>query len=119
MHLCITSVIFHTAMQRHSGSHLAAQGPPGTGKTHTIVAIASAVLLGDDGGGSVPSQPATNRNSAVRRDEGRPPPRRRLLVCAQSNAAVDELIARLTKQVPATCTLACRVVFHARHLHRQ
>ena len=54
------------------------QGPPGTGKTHTIAAAVDALLR--------PSAAATTAQST---------PRRRVLVCAQSNSAVDELVARL------------------------
>ena len=54
------------------------QGPPGTGKTHTIAAAVDALLR--------PSAAATTTQST---------PRRRVLVCAQSNSAVDELVARL------------------------
>ena len=67
------------------------QGPPGTGKTSTIVAIVSA-LLGTAamqqqlGGGGSPAAAAAGR----------------VLVCAQSNAAVDELALRLSTGVRDT-----------------
>ena len=81
------------------------QGPPGTGKTHTIVAIASAVLFGKAGGAAdaaraAPSNGATARTASNRHGKVPPPPQHcRLLVCAQSNAAVDELVSRLAQQV--------------------
>jgi len=80
------------------------QGPPGTGKTHTIVAIASAVLFGKAMGGAnpalaAPSNAARNASSRRHEDPPQPPPHCRLLVCAQSNAAVDELVSRLAQQV--------------------
>ena len=46
------------------------QGPPGTGKTHTIIGLISLLLLKND------------KNSKI-------------LVCAPSNAAIDEISARL------------------------
>ena len=69
------------------------QGPPGSGKTKTIVALVGALLTGSLGGdqGVTISRPTTIGNS-------RPPPRsstaKKLLVCAPSNAAVDELVMR-------------------------
>jgi len=49
------------------------QGPPGTGKTHTILGLLSSILLW--------------------RDEAKP----RILVCAPSNAGIDELTVRVLK----------------------
>ena len=67
-----------------------AQGPPGTGKTHAIVAMVTALLLHSPAAATTApgNQPGTKQ--------------RRVLVCAQSNAAVDELVVRLAKQVPAS-----------------
>ncbi|KAL2830194.1 SEN1 N terminal-domain-containing protein [Aspergillus cavernicola] len=68
------------------------QGPPGTGKTKTIVALVGALLSNAfmDQGVSI-SRPMVAGNS-------RPPARtttsKKLLVCAPSNAAVDELVMR-------------------------
>ncbi|KAK4145391.1 SEN1 N terminal-domain-containing protein [Dichotomopilus funicola] len=67
------------------------QGPPGTGKTKTIVAMVGSLMTGvlkPSNGGAVPlTRP------------GAPPtgqaPSKKLLVCAPSNAAVDELVLRL------------------------
>ncbi|KAH8431639.1 putative tRNA-splicing endonuclease [Aspergillus melleus] len=73
------------------------QGPPGSGKTKTIVALVGALLtnvLGDQG-------VAISRPTAIR--GARPPARtttsKKLLVCAPSNAAVDELVMRFKEGV--------------------
>ncbi len=58
------------------------QGPPGTGKTSTIVAMVSSFL---------------NRSKAVPLEEPSTQTGCHVLVCAQSNAAVDELALRLSK----------------------
>ncbi|KAI0201745.1 SEN1 N terminal-domain-containing protein [Astrocystis sublimbata] len=68
------------------------QGPPGTGKTKTIVAMVGALLAG--------AQPAPSMGTAIKRPNGAAPAANRgttkkLLVCAPSNAAVDELVLRL------------------------
>ncbi|KAF8327025.1 SEN1 N terminal-domain-containing protein [Cantharellus anzutake] len=64
------------------------QGPPGTGKTSTIVALAYTFLLNR-------RRPATaifvGRES---RSEDKEPPKK-LLICAPSNAAIDEVAQRL------------------------
>ena len=64
------------------------QGPPGTGKTSTIVAIVSALL------GIAPAQQQPVGSASPGAAGGR-----RVLVCAQSNAAVDELALRLSNGV--------------------
>ena len=99
---------------RPKTASLSVQGPPGTGKTHTIVAIASAVLFGKASGGADTAHAArahasTARNGSNRHGESPPPlqPQCRLLVCAQSNAAVDELVSRLAQQVPIACS--CKI----------
>ncbi|PKY01962.1 tRNA-splicing endonuclease [Aspergillus campestris IBT 28561] len=68
------------------------QGPPGSGKTKTIVAMVGAILSNAFGKQGVAiSRPTTIGNA-------RPPARtttsKKLLVCAPSNAAVDELVMR-------------------------
>jgi senataxin len=70
------------------------QGPPGSGKTKTIVAIVGGLLTNAFGSAnsgtkiSVPKAHATPHGST----DAAP---RKLLVCAPSNAAVDELVMRL------------------------
>ncbi|KAK0615807.1 SEN1 N terminal-domain-containing protein [Bombardia bombarda] len=70
------------------------QGPPGTGKTKTIVAMVGSLLTGvlKTATAAVPiNRPgATSANAA---------PTKKLLVCAPSNAAVDELVLRLKSGV--------------------
>ena len=69
------------------------QGPPGTGKTSTIVALASAFLsLPPEEGPAAPSK-------APKGSKDKAPAPRRILVCAQSNAAVDELTQRLSQGI--------------------
>ncbi|KAK1758566.1 SEN1 N terminal-domain-containing protein [Echria macrotheca] len=66
------------------------QGPPGTGKTKTIVAMVGCLL-------THVLQPAGAVAISKPGSEGPPPrnPAKKLLVCAPSNAAVDELVIRL------------------------
>ncbi|KAL3471807.1 SEN1 N terminal-domain-containing protein [Aspergillus californicus] len=68
------------------------QGPPGSGKTKTIVALVGAILskaLKDRGVSiSQPTVPGSSRTPA------RTTTSKKLLVCAPSNAAVDELVMR-------------------------
>lgn len=62
------------------------QGPPGSGKTKTITAILSEVMTR-----------MLNTNSVSTRPGGGPAPpptAKKILVCAPSNAAVDELVMR-------------------------
>lgn len=69
--------------------------PPGSGKTKTIVAIVGALLTGTFGNKGVPinrPQPHEQRNL-------KPPPAKKLLVCAPSNAAVDELVMRFKGEI--------------------
>jgi senataxin len=96
------------------------QGPPGTGKTSAILGMVSALLhrntdsmtpppstststsalsgvdaMGGDGG--LPENNLTGfSNHTV---DGRDGKKQRLLLCAPSNAAVDELLLRLLKGV--------------------
>ncbi|KAH6628610.1 SEN1 N terminal-domain-containing protein [Chaetomium tenue] len=66
------------------------QGPPGTGKTKTIVAMVGCLLTGvlKSSSGAVPlARPGTTSTNQA--------PSKKLLVCAPSNAAVDELVLRL------------------------
>ena len=85
------------------------QGPPGSGKTKTIIAIVGA-LLSDTLKSTatagtaiaVPVEPGANRKNQVTA-----PAPKKLLVCAPSNAAVDELVMRLKQGVKTV-----RGVFH-------
>ncbi|GJN81249.1 DEAD-box type RNA helicase [Purpureocillium lilacinum] len=75
------------------------QGPPGTGKTKTIVAMVGSLLseqLSQPNAGVPivnPLRPANGANTARSK---------KLLVCAPSNAAVDELVLRLKAGVTMT-----------------
>ncbi|CAK7209340.1 DEAD-box type RNA helicase [Sporothrix bragantina] len=73
------------------------QGPPGTGKTKTIVAMVGALLTGTikNNTGAV----AMNRPSAAANNDSTA---KKLLVCAPSNAAVDELVLRLKAGIKET-----------------
>lgn len=74
------------------------QGPPGTGKTKTIVAMVGALLTGH-----INTKPAAavavTRPHDLESQAKQPPPTKKLLVCAPSNAAVDELVLRLKQGV--------------------
>lgn len=73
------------------------QGPPGTGKTKTIVAMVGALLTGHF---------TANTGTAIKRPQPSKPgstgTSKKLLVCAPSNAAVDELVLRLKAGVKST-----------------
>ncbi|KAI9657447.1 MAG: DEAD-box type RNA helicase [Bathelium mastoideum] len=75
------------------------QGPPGTGKTKTIVAIVGALLTGSirDKAAAIPRPKQVNHNGFPVKGDGPPP--RKMLVCAPSNAAVDELVMRFKEGV--------------------
>lgn len=68
------------------------QGPPGSGKTKTIVALVGSLLTNVLGKTSISIGPG-HQGSA------RAATSRKLLVCAPSNAAVDELVMRLKEGV--------------------
>lgn len=72
------------------------QGPPGTGKTKTIIAMVGCMLTGVLKAGQDKAVPLP-RVSATPANAG--PPRKKLLICAPSNAAVDELVLRLKQGV--------------------
>ncbi|KAH7304941.1 SEN1 N terminal-domain-containing protein [Stachybotrys elegans] len=76
------------------------QGPPGTGKTKTIIAMVGSLLseqLAQAGGTGVPIGGARPPNAP--NNQTRP---KKLLVCAPSNAAVDELVLRLKGGIKTT-----------------
>ena len=83
-------------MQHLQNWYLIFYRPPGSGKTKTIVAMVGALL----------TQSLAQQTEQVRaRPQGPggsiapPPPRKKLLICAPSNAAVDELVVRLKEGV--------------------
>jgi len=79
------------------------QGPPGTGKTKTIVAMVGALLTGvlktSHGAVAISRPGAAPLDAAGRSVQS---PSKKLLVCAPSNAAVDELVLRLKAGVKTT-----------------
>lgn len=75
------------------------QGPPGSGKTKTIVAIVGAILTESlNNKAHTISQPRSHPSVA----KTTTPPVKKLLVCAPSNAAVDELVMRFKAGVRTT-----------------
>ncbi|KAI0379125.1 SEN1 N terminal-domain-containing protein [Hypomontagnella monticulosa] len=74
------------------------QGPPGTGKTKTIVAMVGALLTGTF---SAATGTAIKRPGGTN-STGSKGTAKKLLVCAPSNAAVDELVLRLKSGVKTT-----------------
>jgi ATP-dependent RNA/DNA helicase, senataxin len=73
------------------------QGPPGSGKTKTIIAIVGALL--SDSFRNGPSGSAINVPGGVKAAVPQPQASKKLLVCAPSNAAVDELVIRFKEGV--------------------
>lgn len=63
------------------------QGPPGTGKTKTILGVIGYFLTNTSLGVYQVMTPGTVQNGAI--------PKRKILICAPSNAAVDELVLRI------------------------
>ncbi|PWW78380.1 hypothetical protein C7212DRAFT_351169 [Tuber magnatum] len=70
------------------------QGPPGTGKTKTVVGIVGALLTPKVGSTVIQIPGSANRSPK--------PATKKILVCAPSNAAVDELVLRLKKGILTT-----------------
>jgi senataxin len=73
------------------------QGPPGSGKTKTIVAMVGALLtpiLQQQQADQARVRPPTTGKIVPP-----PGPKKKLLICAPSNAAVDELVARLMEGI--------------------
>lgn len=79
------------------------QGPPGSGKTKTIVAIVGGLLSQTLGGSSTSatkiSMPQAGGGYGGSGGGASTAASRKLLVCAPSNAAVDELVMRLKEGV--------------------
>ncbi|CAZ80539.1 unnamed protein product [Tuber melanosporum] len=67
------------------------QGPPGTGKTKTVVGIVGALLTPKVGSTVIQIPGSMNKSPK--------PTTKKLLVCAPSNAAVDELVLRFKKGI--------------------
>ena len=72
------------------------QGPPGSGKTKTICALVGAMMTGAING---KNSTVNGKLEAVRARSALPTARRKVLVCAPSNAAVDELVMRFKSGV--------------------
>ena len=104
-----------------------AQGPPGTGKTSAIIGMVSALLARNaEVAAQRQEQPASKPRAVSWEGDGNKGspdrdssvPAARVLVCAQSNAAIDELIARLAspglitpgKPTPAQASLHLRAI---------
>ncbi|EMC94826.1 hypothetical protein BAUCODRAFT_93353, partial [Baudoinia panamericana UAMH 10762] len=77
------------------------QGPPGSGKTKTIIAIVGGLLSQSLGSATSGAKPITmpRMNGAHIGAGGSDAATKKLLVCAPSNAAVDELVMRLKEGV--------------------
>lgn len=72
--------------------------PPGSGKTKTIVAIVGALLTGKFGEKGVPIARPQDKNGNKPRSGNRAA-LKKLLICAPSNAAVDELVMRFKQGI--------------------
>ncbi|KAH8684862.1 SEN1 N terminal-domain-containing protein [Tricladium varicosporioides] len=76
------------------------QGPPGSGKTKTIVAMVGALMtpiLQQQATQAARAQPVVpSKNGELPKPAG---PQKKLLICAPSNAAVDELVLRLKEGI--------------------
>ena len=78
------TAVYRSVVQSHG--FLLIQGPPGTGKTKTILGMTGA-LLGSRGTAiTIPKNISTSKQSYTRK---------KILICAPSNAAVDEICRRL------------------------
>lgn len=77
--------------------------PPGSGKTKTIVAIVGALMTSSFGDRGI----SISRPRPVDTRQGHPAASKKLLICAPSNAAVDELVMRFKKGIK-TANGQCR-----------
>ncbi|KAJ2908318.1 DEAD-box type RNA helicase, partial [Coemansia aciculifera] len=82
-----------SAIKRDHGFSLI-QGPPGTGKTKTILGLAGA-LLSQVKRSKAGNARRPNESSDVADGTTSKRPNNKLLICAPSNAAVDEIVKRL------------------------
>ncbi|KAK6586463.1 hypothetical protein PZA11_001520 [Diplocarpon coronariae] len=73
------------------------QGPPGSGKTKTIVAMIGSLLTQTLQ--QQAQQQAQQKPAAPGQPAASTAPKKKLLICAPSNAAVDELVVRLKEGV--------------------
>ena len=76
------------------------QGPPGTGKSKTLVGLVGAVFNGD--AEKAEAEKKARKFSRIREvslGSGAGANHKRILVCAPSNAAVDELVRRMAKGI--------------------
>ena len=76
-----------------SDGFLLIQGPPGTGKTKTILGIVGHFLLATERPNAIAVPRVETRAAETRSGETQSVPK--VLICAPSNAAVDELVRRL------------------------
>jgi len=98
-----------SASSRSQDTHISLiQGPPGTGKTHCIAGMAGALMFFDWADSSptaassaVPPKLIGTSKELNKEIDPNDPKIKRLLMCAPSNAAVDELVSRIKKSVPA------------------
>ena len=81
-----------TALDASDGITLI-QGPPGSGKTKTIVGLINLLLVQGVSSSSTTQRPSSASSSTLRAVAGAPSAR--ILICAPSNAAIDEIVARL------------------------
>ena len=75
------------------------QGPPGSGKTKTIVALVGALMTNALGNQGVAISRPVGIGNANTNGQSRSTTSKKLLVCAPSNAAVDELVMRFKEGV--------------------
>ncbi|KAJ1919557.1 DEAD-box type RNA helicase [Mycoemilia scoparia] len=98
-----------TATHRGEGFTLV-QGPPGTGKTKTILGLIGSLLSGQlnykpdykkskGQSSSLMSEDERKHWSHFSTDSNNKNPKHRILVCAPSNAAVDEIVKRLMQGI--------------------
>ncbi|PBP19231.1 hypothetical protein BUE80_DR009848 [Diplocarpon rosae] len=73
------------------------QGPPGSGKTKTIVAMVGSLLTQTLQ--QQAQQQAQQKPAAPGQPAASTAPKKKLLICAPSNAAVDELVVRLKEGI--------------------